>query len=223
MRLTRQALTSLIGLSLASRVPNAVAARVEPSIESSTANTGPLKTADSSDGAMGEDATEVPLRVLIELHADSQGMLPLLRAELEGLGLEVVERSSDPTSPSRDDTERHGETFRIVVKPQQVEVWILDVGANTIVHHEVFAKADGSPLAMRTAVLHAVELLGWSLRERQRKAAPQGRTSTLRTPGAKGAAPTSAQWLITLTPLLLHSPGGTDPSGGAALDLDLAE
>jgi hypothetical protein len=220
MRLATRAISSVVGLVLAGHELEANASPHDRGVESHVSRERSSNAEGPGNATSSNDEAETPLRVVLELHADAREMLPLLRAELEGLGLEVVERSHEPASSNREVApEWSGEAFHIVVKPQQVEVWILDVEANTIVHHEVFAKADGSPLAMRTAVLHAVELLGWNLRERQRKVTLQRATATHESSETKGTSPTSTQWLITVMPLLLHSPGGTDPSGGAALDL----
>jgi hypothetical protein len=168
------------------------------------------------------DPAEVRPRVVVEVASDARGMLPLLRAELEDLGLEVVERvASDAREvPSEPWPRDPLVTSRILVRTRSVHVWIFDRKANTIALHEVITQADGSPVEARTAVLHAVELLGWSLREKNRRELPApAPQQPSRIPKLIPAPNRDKEWFVTLAPLLLHSPGGTSPGAGAAFDL----
>lgn len=156
----------------------------------------------------------------------------LLKAELEGLGLEVVsarlaDAPVDAPSPTR--SADAPEEFRIVLRPTHVEVWIFDRAAGKVTLREVFAESDGTPLDTRTAVLHAVELLHWHLRERfprTRRAAPakdspaKGVTAQAAPPPAAPTPERRLTWSISLAPRALYSPGGTSLGVGAQIDVD---
>lgn len=172
--------------------------------------------------AAAAESAEVRQRVVVEVANDAQGMLPLLRAELHDLGLDVVVRATaDARAPSSSVWQEDPlAAFRIVVNLRTVEVWVFDRTSNTIALHEVFAQADGSPLSARTAVLHAVELLGWSLRERQQRETPApAPTRTSPSPSIAPPPERHKEWFVAFTPLMLHSPGGTKPGAGAAIEL----
>jgi hypothetical protein len=120
-------------------------------------------------GAADVHAGEGPTRVaLIEDPADSS-ILPRLRAELTGLGLDVtlVPRKADEQLP-RDLIEAAraadaAAAFRIVLGEGQADVWIADRVTGKVVLREMLPR--GAQIDGRVVALRAVELLRVSLLE----------------------------------------------------------
>jgi hypothetical protein len=156
--------------------------------------------------------------------ADEPGVLPLLRAELADLGLEIIELpyANEPPHPNENSasSQQGVAEFRIAIRQSSVEVWIYDRKTNDVTMHEVFAHVDGSPVDARTAVLRAVELLRWRLRdvEPRPRATPSIRPNHL---PQTSPAPLARQkeWFVAFTPYALYSPGGTNPGPGVGFDL----
>jgi len=124
--------------------------------------------------------TETPLRVvLVTNHADAR-IMPLLKAELESLGIEVVlvDHGENEVIP-RDLSEAARKThalagFRVIVAKKSVEVWIADRVTGKIVLREALEQDTSSKGSESVVVLRAVELLRVSLMELEAPHAPRG-------------------------------------------------
>ncbi len=161
--------------------------------------------------------------VIITDHADA-AIIPLLRAELNQLGLQVieVEKPTDEVDP-RELTEAARQhhavaAFRVQVSSNTVEVWIADRVTGKVSLREVFTQGSDSRVEARLVVLQAVELLRWSLQD-------VDATHTLRgnTPKPPTLARTDFQpedpLVFGVAPLIQFSPGGANPGAGAQLDM----
>ena len=181
------------------------------------------KTAESTPTER-DHAASPRHRAVIVVSPTKQDSVALLRAELQALGLEVVVESApgegQAASRSRPASTTHdAEDFRIVLRPTQVEVWILDSGTGRVRLREVFAKSDGTPLDARTAVLQAVELVQWHLREWEPQTRSLPRAPSLPAPAASFThVARRNEWLFSLVPQALYSPGGTTLGVGAEID-----
>jgi hypothetical protein len=125
-------------------------------------------------------ANEPVTIVLVANHADAE-IIPLLRAELGTLGLNVlvVDRGDHELSPSElTEAARRNHAFaafRVLVAEGKVEVWLADRVTGKVLLREVL-KAQSQPSATgdRTVVARAVELLRASLLELDVDERPQG-------------------------------------------------
>jgi len=134
--------------------------------------------------------------------------LPLLRAELEALGLRVHEVRPDAPAPSSD--------FRVVLSEGHIEVWVFDRGTGQLTMREVFTQPGGTAVESLTAVLHAVELLRWQLQAPPPEPAPEP------PPPPKPAPPPPPDrsgWLLSAMAQAVISPGGTTAGAGTELDV----
>jgi hypothetical protein len=161
---------------------------------------------------VARETVTTPHLVVVTSPEESE-LLPLLRAELKDLGLEVVEHQ-----PGNEPMEQLGGVVacRIIVNPGSIEVSILEPSSGRVTLREIFSQSDNTPVEARTAVLHVVELLRWHLQGRSpsSRATPPGPTTAKLAP-----PPSHARWLLSFIPLALYSPGGTKPGLGANLDL----
>jgi len=133
-----------------------------------------------------------------------QEFVPLVRAELAELGVEVVEEPEDSTTAF---------TFRILIKPTSLEVWILDRRTGQLALREVFTQSDGRALEARTAALHAVELLRWHLtdvqpRLRPRPSPPTGEEVPERATVESRQPARRREFGLGFAPTLRFAPGG---------------
>ena len=165
--------------------------------------------------------------VIITDHADA-AIIPLLRAELNQLGLQVieVERRRDEVIP-RELTEAARQhhavaAFRVQVSSNTVEVWIADRITGKVSLREVFTQGSDSRVEARLVVLQAVELLRWSLQEvdaphplRGEVSSPPPTLTRLR------EYPQEDPVAFGVAPLFLLSPGGASIGAGAQLDMTL--
>ena len=173
-------------------------------------------------------ATEQDARiVIITDHADA-AIIPLLRAELNRLGLVVieVEKGTDEVIP-RDLTlaaqQHHAvAAFRVQVSSNTVEVWIADRVTGRVSLREVFTQGSDSQVEARLVVLQAVELLRWSLREVE---PPHPSRGDLKKPPPTLVRlteyPKEDPLTFGIAPLFLFSPGGANPGAGAQLDMTI--
>jgi hypothetical protein len=117
--------------------------------------------------------------VVIANHADA-AVLPLLRAELQSLGLRVtvVGEGTSKIAPGglTDAARSHGAVaaFRVLVAEGKVEVWLADRITGKVLLREVLVQRGGSKSAESTVVARAVELLRVSLLELDTPHAPRG-------------------------------------------------
>lgn len=172
-------------------------------------------------------ADEAARIVVIADHADA-AIIPLLKAELVQLGLQVieVEKSAGEVVP-RELTEAASEhhavaAFRVQVSSNTVEVWIADRATGKVSLREVFTQGSDSRVEARLVVLQAVELLRWSLKEFEAPHPPRG---DLPKPPATLAGftgtPRDDRLAFGIAPLLLLSPGGANVGAGAQLDMTI--
>lgn len=153
-----------------------------------------------------------PPQVRIDVSPADSAVVPLLRAELEELGLSVVEAPS-PGTPSL--------TVRVVLTRSALEVSVVDDTTGRDTAHESFSVASGRTMDPRTAVLHAVELLRWQLsfKESHEPEAPTPRVVAEPAPPPTPARERPVALGFSLLPLALYSPGGTRLGLGGGLDL----
>jgi hypothetical protein len=116
-------------------------------------------------------AAERATIVLVSNHADS-AIIPLLRAELANLGLNVlvVDRGEHELTPGElKETARHNRAFaafRVLVEEGKVEVWLADRVTGKVLLREVLkTQARQNETSESAVVARAVELLRASLLE----------------------------------------------------------
>jgi hypothetical protein len=146
--------------------------------------------------------------VHLEVVPRDSELVPLLRAELDDLGLTVVGGPGSGASI----------TLHATLGADSLEVRISDNANGAVVLREVFSIGNGRRMDARTAVLHASELLRWHLRYQPPSPpladAPKPATPS---PTAKRAKP-SRDLRMGLLPLAIYSPGGTQLGLGGQLD-----
>ena len=167
-------------------------------------------------------AADQPPRVaLIEDPAETT-ILPRLRAELGGLGLDVrtVAKNQDEQLP-RDLIEAARLTgavaaFRIIVEGDRADVWIADRITGKVVLREMLPR--GPHIDGRVVALRAVELLRASLLELDvPRAAPQGELPPPPTlTQSSSLLPDLERFSLTAESAFLWSPGGCGPGVGIA-------
>ena len=161
--------------------------------------------------------------VIIEDHSDA-AIIPLLRAELKQLGLEVieVEKGSDEFIPKelQEAARQYGAVaaFRVQVSSNTVEVWIADHATGKVSLREVFTEGSDSRVEARLVVLQAVELLRWSLKEVEAPHALRADMQKPPTPSILTDNPYDEPLVFGIAPLVLYSPGGASEGAGAQLD-----
>jgi hypothetical protein len=165
-------------------------------------------------------ADEAPRVVLIEDAAETT-ILPRLRAELDGLGLDVRTVAKNETEQlPRDLIESARQTgavaaFRILVEGDRADVWIADRVTGKVVLREMLPR--GAQIDGRLVALRAVELLRTSLMELDERRPPQGE---LPPPPAltqrSGLLPDLERFSLAADSALLWSPGGCGPGVGIA-------
>jgi hypothetical protein len=153
-------------------------------------------------------------------------ILPRLRAELAGLGLDVR------TVPKQANEQLPGDlissarnagavaAFRIIVDGDRADVWIADRVTGKVVLREMLPR--GAQIDGRVVALRAVELLRASLLELDAPKAPQGgmaRAPTLTEAAglqASGLLPELERFSLSAGSAVLWSPGGCGPGVGIA-------
>ncbi len=163
--------------------------------------------------------------VVVTDHADS-AIIPLLRAELTQLGLEVIEVENgahEVIAHELTETARQYHAvaaFRVLVSSHTVEVWIADRVTGNVSLREVFTQSADSNIEVRLVVLQAVELLRWCLKEVEPFHPSRG---DVQQPPPTLAAYAGTQkddsQALGIAPLALFSLGGATPGAGAQLDM----
>lgn len=108
--------------------------------------------------------------VLVADHADAE-VVPLLRAELESLGLRVLvvanrAQQSIPSELNRVARQNGAiAAFRVLVAEGRVEVWLADRVTGKVLLREVLVQTSGTKTGESVVVARAVELLRASLLE----------------------------------------------------------
>jgi hypothetical protein len=165
-------------------------------------------------------ADEAPRVALIADPAETT-ILPRLRAELDGLGLDVriVPKNEDEQLP-RDliaaaRTVSAVAAFRIVVEDNRADVWIADRLTGKVVLREMLPR--GAQIDGRVVALRAVELLRTSLMELDERRAPQGELPPPPTlTETSGLLPDLERFSLTADSAFLWSPGGCGLGIGVA-------
>jgi hypothetical protein len=165
-------------------------------------------------------ADEAPRVALIEDPAETT-ILPRLRAELEGLGLDVriVAKAENEQLP-HDLIEAARSTgavaaFRIVVPGDRADVWIADRVTGKVVLREMLPR--GAQIDGRVVALRAVELLRVSLMELDERRAPPGEVpAPPKLTENSGLLPNLERFALSADSAFLWSPGGCGPGFGVA-------
>ncbi len=171
--------------------------------------TGVARAADSNEpNAIGVPAAYP--RIHLDVSPPDSSVVPLLRAELSELDLTVID---DPTSngPSI--------TVHATLSDDTLEVRITDDETGKTLVREVFSVTDGRTMEPRTAVLHAVELLRWHLRYRAPTPELPPAPPSVPKPLPLAAEEARTDLRLSVLPLAIYSPGGTELGLGAELDL----
>jgi hypothetical protein len=173
--------------------------------------------------SVGWAADEPPRVALIEDPADAT-ILPRLRAELVGLGLDVraVAKKEDEALP-HDLIEAARSmnavaAFRVVVVGDRADVWIADRVTGKVVLREMLPR--GAEIDGRVVALRAVELLRVSLMELDAPHVPQGELpAPPKLSETSGLLPDPERFSLSASASFLWSPGGTSPGVGVATAL----
>jgi hypothetical protein len=136
----------------------------------------PVAAVGASGEAQDADAVRI---VLVTNHADAE-IMPLLRAELEELGLDVqvVDKGENEVVPR--DLGRAARSveavagIRVIVAKGVVEVWVADRVTGKVSLREIITQPTQSVSDRATVVLRAVELLRVSLMELDAPHQPRG-------------------------------------------------
>jgi hypothetical protein len=185
---------------LARRTRSALGAGLGLLLGTQTA-TGQTKEPPAANESRG---SAVAQHTVVVVAAEQHPTLPLLRAELGALGIEVREVPPDAPVPPSD--------FRVVLGEGHIEVWVLDRPTGRVTMREVFTQPDGTPVESLTAVLRTVELLRWQLRAPLPERAPPS-------PPPKPPSrppPDRSGWMLSGILQGVFSPGGTTLGAGTA-------
>jgi hypothetical protein len=169
-------------------------------------------------------AGEGPPRVTLIQDPADLTILPRLRAELVGLGLDVRVVAKNETESLPYDliaAARSTEAvaaFRVVVSADRADVWIADRVTGKVVLREMLPR--GAQMDGRVVALRAVELLRVSLMELDAPRAPQGEVpASPKLTETSGLLPDTERFSLSASSSLLWSPGGTSPGIGVAAAL----
>ncbi len=180
-------------------------------------------------------ASEPATIVLVSNHADA-AIIPLLRAELANLGLNVlvVDRGDHELTPSElTDAARRNRAFaafRVLVAQGKVEVWLADRVTGKVLLREVLkTQAQQSETSENAVVARAVELLRASLLELDVDERPAGEVQkpaslpkALQPPARPPVAPIErrdASVALNTSFVLLDASFRTGPSPGLGVAL----
>ena len=162
--------------------------------------------------ASGPHTQEAPPQVALDVTPADSSIVPLLRAELQALGAEVVGGTEAVPEPVM---------IQVVLTNESLAVQITDRRAGHATVQETFPVQSGTSMDPRTAVLHVVELLRWHLRfnpgSEIAKPAPVVAAEPKAAPPI--AAPQVSNIRIGLTPMAAYSPGGTGLGLGGQIDI----
>jgi len=169
-------------------------------------------------------AAEEPPRVVLIEDPTEVTILPRLRAELVGLGLDVrVVAKNDPESLPLDLITAARKTnavaaFRVIVTGDRADVWIADRVTGKVVLREMLPR--GTEMDGRVVALRSVELLRVSLMELDAPRAPQGELAPPpKLTETSGLLPVMERFSLSASSSFVWSPGGTSPGVGVAAGL----
>lgn len=155
---------------------------------------------------------EAPLQVVLDVSPADSSIVPLLRAELHALGVEV----DDGTEAAPETV-----TIHVVLAPESLGVQIVDRRAGHGTVQETFPVASGTSMDPRMAVLHVVELLRWHLRFNPASDAARATSApSVETKSAATSGPAQMSDIrIGLASFAAYSPGGTSLGLGGQVDV----
>jgi hypothetical protein len=163
--------------------------------------------------------------VLVTNHKDAT-IIPLLRSELESLGLrvETVDKRQNEVVArdlQRAAREHHAvAAIRVLVSSGTVELWIADRVTGKVVLRDVLAQGEGNKISESTVALQAVELLRASLLEVEAPHPPRGEvTPPPALYNVVGYPESTARLRLEISPALLASIGGVSPLDAAAFEI----
>ena len=170
-------------------------------------------------------ATAVPATLVLVTNHQDAAIIPLLRSELEWLGMvvETVDKGQAEVIPRDLRRAAHDRNavaaVRVLVSSGVVEVWIADRVTGKVVLRDVLAQDAGSKVSETTVVLRVVELLRASLMEVEAPHAPRGEVAA---PPALykvvGFPEQTGKLRMELAPAVIASLGGVSPSLAAAFE-----
>jgi hypothetical protein len=152
-------------------------------------------------------------QVVLDVTPVDSAIVPLLRAELSALGVDVVDGPA-----AADAVTIH---VALTATGEALDVSIVDPRTGRTTVQETFSVQSGTSMDPRTAVLHAVELLRWHLRftpTSETVRAPAGPPVEAQ-PTRPIGPPQTSNIRIGLTPLASYSPGGTGLGLGGQVDV----
>ena len=174
-------------------------------------------------------AAAAPQRIVVVSDSEDTTLIPLLRGELNQLGLEVIDvraQANEEIGQTLAKTARDYTAvaaFRVRISSHTIEVWIADRATGNVALREVFSQNPQSSDEARLVVLQAVELVRWSLKDTEPRAKPSPRTPVpSEAPVVAGASGSRRRVTLSAAPYALLSPGGASPGAGAQLDLAFA-
>ncbi len=163
-----------------------------------------------------------PARIVLVTDGDGASIIPLLRAELRSLGVEVVTVPRGEPEVLPGDLSAAARTlhavaaFRVLVSSRKVEVWVADRITGKVVLRETFAEGEGSKVEERVVVVQALELLRASLMELDAPHPPHGEVpAPPALAAAAGVRGEGERFFFNLAPGIVYSPGGAGPGLGA--------
>lgn len=163
--------------------------------------------------------------VLVTNHQDA-AIIPLLRSELESLGLtvETVDKGRDEVIPrdlQRAAREHHAvAAIRVLASSGIVELWIADRVTGKVVLRDVLSQGAETKVSESTVALQVVELLRASLLEVAAPHPPRGEVVPPPTLyNVVGFPDAAGQLRLELAPAVAASVGGASPLAAAAFEI----
>lgn len=165
-----------------------------------------------------------PTRIVLVTDQAGASIIPLLRAELRSVGVDVVEVPKGEEEVLPGDLSAAARSlhavaaFRVLVSSRKVEVWVADRVTGKVVLRETFAEGEGSKVEERVVVVQAMELLRASLMELDAPHPPRGEVpappALVTAAGVRGER---ERFFFGLAPAVVGSPGGAGPAFGATV------
>jgi len=147
--------------------------------------------------------------VVLDVTPADSALVPLLRAELGELDVEIVDAPGEATNVI---------AIQVTLTAEALEVRIIDRASQRATVQETFPSQGGRAMDARTAALHAVELLRWHLRFTPLEAPKGAKPKPSQARPAPSAPPRSnSSTQLGLMPLASYSPGGTSVGLGGEL------
>jgi hypothetical protein len=150
--------------------------------------------------------------VSLDVTPPDSPIVPLLRAELRELGIDVIDGSAGDAASV---------TMHVVLTGDSLDVRIVDQPTGRTTVRETFPATTGASMDTRTAVLHAVELLRWHLRftPASKVSAPAPPPSVEASPAQPSSSAPTSNVRIGMMPVASYSPGGAGVGAGGQIDV----